>query len=504
MTTLREDPYDNFSKFGLCSDASCCLLPASDANAPVFQAKQMSSAIPFSQRPLLDTQARALTLKPTVQSGPMWDLQLHHLHVDPEKKNQGSNNRLLRAKLPGCCTVQEIVETTVSKFSDDSTSTGIDCVVTDNALMIVFSLRSIIAVPLYMTLIAAKRLNDETALIAIIRASGSDATSDKDQDIDRRAVMMTCPTHQLEDFLEFLSARGCIRSDLSSCYDFRNTEDLFKHRRQEPVDLDTGFFSTVFPAVRRSSQLSKFGLAAIKVKFATTQYFQIKHELLMLCSVQGNPSIIGFHGTFKSNHPVAGEMYHLATDWYELDVSWLVSERHKVPEYRATEIISDVIQALHHLDSCGICHRDVKPQNIRLTDTWKAVLVEFGSAAYVVDDARLAEVVGSPGYMPPETLLGRCAGIPGDVFAAGIVLFFMLAGQTPFGEPEAASLRLMEMDDELDCSLIAFCSATCQSLVKQMTRRRSQARLTPKELFASHIVTAAAVSNARPLPSSLW
>mmetsp|Transcript_28657 Transcript_28657/g.51207 ORF Transcript_28657/g.51207 Transcript_28657/m.51207 type:complete len:176 (+) Transcript_28657:93-620(+) len=172
MTTLREDPYDNFSKFGLCSDASCCLPPASDANAPVFQAKQMSSAIPFSQRPLLDDQARALTLTPTVQSGPMWDLQLHHLHVDPEKKNQGSNNRLLRAKLPGCCTVQEIVETTVSKFSDDSTSTGIDCVVTDNALMIVFSLRSIIAVPLYMTLIAAKRLNDETALIAIIRHSG--------------------------------------------------------------------------------------------------------------------------------------------------------------------------------------------------------------------------------------------------------------------------------------------------------------------------------------------
>ncbi|CAE8588887.1 unnamed protein product, partial [Polarella glacialis] len=182
----------------------------------------------------------------------------------------------------------------------------------------------------------------------------------------------------------------------------------------------------VFPAVRRSSQISKYALAAIKVKDASTQYFQVKHELLMLCSVQGNPSIIGYHGTFKSNHPVAGEMYHLATDWYELDVSWLVSERGSVHESKATEIITDVIQALQHLESCGICHRDVKPENIWLTDTWTAVLVEFGSAAYVADKARLAEVVGSPGYMPPETLLGRCAGIPGDVFAAGIVLFFML------------------------------------------------------------------------------
>ncbi|CAE8626487.1 unnamed protein product [Polarella glacialis] len=306
--------------------------------------------------------------------------------------------------------------------------------------------------------------------------------------------MMTCPAHQLEDVLEFLCARGCIRSDISSCYDFRTSEDLFRYREPEAVAPATGFFGTVFPAVRRSSQLSKFGLAAIKVKDATTQYFQVKHELLMLCSVQGNPSIIGFHGTFKSNHPMAGDVYYLATDWYELDVSWLISESGKVPEYRATEIISDVIQALHHLDSCGICHRDVKPENIRLADTWKAVLVEFSSAAYVVDDSRLAEVVGSPGYMPPETQLGRCAGIPGDVFAAGIVLFFMLAGQISFGEPDASSLRVMELDDELDCSLIAFCSAACQRLVKQMTRRRCQARSTPKELLASDMVTAAAIA----------
>ncbi|CAE8653104.1 unnamed protein product [Polarella glacialis] len=294
----------------------------------------------------------------------MWDLQLHNLHVDPGNKNQGSNYRLLRAKLPGCCPVQEIVETTVSKFNRDSISTGIDCVVTDNALMIVFSLKSIVAVPLYMTPIAAKRLNDEKALIAIIRESGIDATDDKNPDIDRRAVVMTCPAHQLEDFLELFSARGCIRSDISSCYEFRNTEDLYRYRQPEAFALSTGFFSTVFPAVRRSSQLSKSGLAAVKVKDATTEYFQVKRELLMLCSVQGNPSIIGYHGTFKSKHPVAGEMYHLVTDWYELDVSWLVSERDKVPEYRATEIISDVTHALHHLDSCGICHRDVKPGNI--------------------------------------------------------------------------------------------------------------------------------------------
>ncbi|CAE8623225.1 unnamed protein product [Polarella glacialis] len=490
MPSSRADSDKKFSKFGLCSDPTCGFQLDETA-----QARLMAPASSTYECLFLAAQTRNLTPEMTAQSGPLWNLQLHHLHVDPGQKNQGAKHRLLRANLPGCSTVQEILETTASKFQGDFTNSGIDCVVTDNALMIVFSLKSIVAVPLHMMPIAAKRLNDETALIAIIRDSGGNfANNEKDPNLDRRAVMITCPAHQLEDVLEFLCARGCIRSDISSCYDFRTSHDIFRYREPEAVALATGFFSTVFPAVRRSSQLSKFGLAAIKVKDATTQYFQVKHELLMLCSVQGNPSIIGFHGTFKSNDPVAGEIYHLATDRYELDVSWLVSESGKVPEYRATEIISDVIQALHHLDSCGICHRDVKPENIRLTDTWKAVLVEFGSAAYVVDDARLAEVVGSPGYMPPETLLGRCAGIPGDVFAAGIVLFFMLAGHISFGGADVSSLRVVKMEDELDCSLIAFWSAACQSLVKQMTRRRFQARSTPKELLASDIVSVAAIA----------
>ncbi|CAE8741787.1 unnamed protein product [Polarella glacialis] len=160
-----------YRRVGLCSDASCII----DEQVPVFLPRLISCASSSSECLPLDLALETgCHRQVSPDRSPTWDLQLHHLHLDPGE--QGLNHRLLRAKLPGCLTVQEIVERIPT---GDSTGTGIDVVVTDNALMIVFSLKSIVAVPLYMTLIAAKRLNDEMALVAIIRDSGTDANKDK-------------------------------------------------------------------------------------------------------------------------------------------------------------------------------------------------------------------------------------------------------------------------------------------------------------------------------------
>jgi serine/threonine protein kinase/predicted ATPase len=107
------------------------------------------------------------------------------------------------------------------------------------------------------------------------------------------------------------------------------------------------------------------------------------------------------------------------------------------PAY-AVRIVFEVLEVLHKVHKLGVIHRDITPRNIFLaySDVLGEVpkLLDFGVAHFVDDpNTRPGELVGSPFYMALEQVQDRGSIGPWtDVFAAGIVLYELIAGVRPW------------------------------------------------------------------------
>src|SRR5215470_5935234 len=111
-----------------------------------------------------------------------------------------------------------------------------------------------------------------------------------------------------------------------------------------------------------------------------------------------------------------------------------------VPETLA--IACPVADALAHAHARGVIHRDIKPENILLCDDGRVKVADFGTARLAGERTLTVpgDLVGTLGYLPPEAFRGEPGDARGDLYSLGVVLYEMLAGATPFPEPEAASL----------------------------------------------------------------
>ncbi len=119
------------------------------------------------------------------------------------------------------------------------------------------------------------------------------------------------------------------------------------------------------------------------------------------------------------------------------------------------QLLAKVARAVHYAHSRGIVHRDLKPSNILIDqETCEPFVTDFGLAKFVDaadrDLTRSAAMLGTPHYMSPEQCRGGSASVTtaSDIYALGVMLYEVLAGQPPFeGESTLEVIRKIS-DDE--------------------------------------------------------
>lgn len=112
----------------------------------------------------------------------------------------------------------------------------------------------------------------------------------------------------------------------------------------------------------------------------------------------------------------------------------LLAQHGRSPASIAVSIMIEALKGLSFLHSNGIVHRDIKPSAIFLTKSGRVVLADFDIAKPINDTSLTIKrgVIGSPRYMAPEQRLGENASVKSDVFSAGVTLYEMLTGETPW------------------------------------------------------------------------
>lgn len=125
----------------------------------------------------------------------------------------------------------------------------------------------------------------------------------------------------------------------------------------------------------------------------------------------------------------------------------------KISEQRAWELATQTAGAVFYLHNYNIIHRDLKLENIMMTDDTESAipkLVDFGLAAILDPGKSVKESVGTVAYAAPEIFLGDSYDKSVDIWSLGTIFFGLLGGYLPFDDEDKSKIMNRVLKEKLD------------------------------------------------------
>ena len=120
-----------------------------------------------------------------------------------------------------------------------------------------------------------------------------------------------------------------------------------------------------------------------------------------------------------------------------------------VPLADTVQVMLEMADALAYAHSYGMVHRDIKPGNIMLSSTGRAILTDFGIAKMTSGTQYTATgaMVGTPAYMSPEQGLGKSGDERSDLYALGVLFYNLVTGRLPHEADTPIALLLKHVNE---------------------------------------------------------
>ncbi len=128
----------------------------------------------------------------------------------------------------------------------------------------------------------------------------------------------------------------------------------------------------------------------------------------------------------------------------------LLTERHVLTTEQTFDILEAVLAGLAAAHKAGIVHRDLKPENVLLADDGRIKIGDFGLArAASANTATGAALLGTIAYLSPELVTRGVADARSDIYAVGIMIYEMLAGEQPFKGEQPMQIAYQHANDSV-------------------------------------------------------
>jgi serine/threonine protein kinase len=142
----------------------------------------------------------------------------------------------------------------------------------------------------------------------------------------------------------------------------------------------------------------------------------------------GHPNIVT---VFDSGYTSDGDPYLVMQLCVSGALSTQVKAEGPLTVEVATRVGVKISEALDYAHQQGMIHRDVKPENILISDRGEPILSDFGIAAVLDQEGSTSDGAMSPHHVAPELLRGAIASPSSDLYSLGSTIFFLLTGRTP-------------------------------------------------------------------------
>ncbi len=227
-----------------------------------------------------------------------------------------------------------------------------------------------------------------------------------------------------------------------------NIGTIVDERYRIDEELGTGGMATVYKAFDTVDK--KFvALKVIKKEFCVKPNYvrRFEHEATAVLNLH-NKNIAEAYafGNYEGQSYIILEYVHGST------LKDSIREHGAVSPKVAVKIACSILDALECAHNAGYIHRDVKPQNVLISEDKTVKLTDFG----IVKDAESStrtydgqDIVGSVHYISPEQAKGELVSNKSDLYSVGIILYEMLIGEPPFDGDNAVQIALRHVNERI-------------------------------------------------------